>query len=131
MKLSTYAILVAILSLVFGLEFLFIPVKIAAFYGGKVDDGNILIARMLGTTFCFLGLIFWSFRKIPVTDPIWSKLLLLSLIYDVVQLVLSIMAQLNGLMNAMGWTVIGTYVLLCIGSAYYLAQNKKPAATAA
>ena len=44
MKLSTFAIIIVILAMGFGLAFVFIPVKLAAFYGISLSGGGVLMA---------------------------------------------------------------------------------------
>jgi len=122
MKLSAFAIITTILAVGFGLAFLFIPVKLAEFYGVTIDAGGIYVARYFGGANIFLGLIFWSYSSVSPTAKSWPKLLLYNLIYDIIQLVVTLMAVLDKQTNSMGWTTVALFVLLAIGSVYYLGQ---------
>jgi hypothetical protein len=125
MKLSTFAIIIVILAVGFGLAFLFIPVKLAAFYGSSLEGGGIIVARYYGVANLFIGMIFWSYSSVSPAAKSWPKLLLFSLIYDVLQLIITLMALLDNEANSMGWTSVVLFVLLAIGSGYFLNQCNK------
>jgi hypothetical protein len=125
MKLSTFAIIIVILAMGFGLAFVFIPVKLTAFYGISLGGGGILMARYFGAANLFLGMIFWSYSSVSPSAKSWPKLLLYSLIYDILQFVISLMVVLNNETNSMGWTTVALFALLAIGSGYFMAQSNK------
>jgi hypothetical protein len=125
MKLSTFAIIISILAIGFGLAFVFIPVKLMAFYNISLGGGGVLMARYFGAANLFIGMIFWSYSSVSPSAKSWPKLLLYSLVYDVVQLGITAKAQLNSLSNPMGWTTVALFALLAIGSGYFLMQSNK------
>ena len=125
MKLSAFAIIITILAIGFGLAFLFIPVQLMAFYGITLDTAGIGMARYFGGANLFIGLIFWSYSSVSPSAKSWPKLLLFSIIYDVIQLVISLLGVLNKESNSMGWTTVGIFGLLAIGSLYYLGECNK------
>jgi hypothetical protein len=125
MKLSTYAIIVTILAIGFGLAFLLIPVKLLDFYGVSLTGGGIIIARYFGAANLFIGLIFWSYSSVSPSAKSWPKLLLYSLVYDILQLVITLMAVLNKESNSVGWTSVALFAVLAIASLYYMGQCNK------
>ena len=125
MKLSTFAIIIVILAVGFGLAFVFIPVKLAAFYGISLSGGGILMARYFGVANLFIGMIFLSYSSVSPAAKSWPKLLLYSLIYDILQLIVTLPTVLNKESNSMGWTTVALFALLAIGSGYYMAQCSK------
>ena len=125
MKLSTFAIIVTILAIAFGLALLLIPVKLAAFYGTTLEGSGIVMTRYFGAANLFLGMIFWSYSSVSPTAKSWPKLLLYSLIYDILQLIITLKAVLDHLSNSMGWTTVALFALLAIGSGYFLMQCNK------
>lgn len=124
MKLSTFAIIITILAFGFGLAFVFIPVKLMAFYGIILDNTGAWMARYYGLANLFIGMIFWSYSGVSPGAKSWPKLLTFSIIYDVMQLVLTLAGILSGLGNSMGWTTVALFALLAAGSAYFLNQSK-------
>jgi len=125
MKLSTFAIIVTILAFGFGLAFIFVPAKLLAFYGITLDASGVIVARYLGGANIFLGMIFWSYSKVAPTAKSWPKLLFFSLIYDILQLIFTLIPLLGGESNSMGWITVAMFALLAIGSGYFLAQCNK------
>ena len=113
MKLSTFAIIITILAVGFGLAFVIIPVKLAAFYGVGLSGGGIVMARYFGVANLFIGMIFWSYSSVSPAAKSWPKLLLYSLIYDILQLALTLKVQLNDESNSMGWTTVGLFCTAC------------------
>src|SRR5260370_17494791 len=95
MKLSTFAIIITILAVGYGLAFLLIPVKLAALYGTSLEGGGIVMARYFGGANLFLGMIFWSYSSVSPSAKSWPKLLHNSLIYDIIQLCVTLMPVLN------------------------------------
>ena len=73
MKLSTFAIIITILAIGFGLAFVFIPVKLAAVYGISLEGGGILMARYFGAANLFLGMIFWSYSSVSPAASVMTK----------------------------------------------------------
>ena len=122
MKLSTFAMIITILAAGFGLAFLFIPVKLTAFYGISLEGGGIIIARYFGVSNLFTAMIYWSYSSVSLTAKSWPKLLLFSIIYDILQLTMALIAQLNNEANSWGWSIVTLFALLAIGSGYYLVE---------
>lgn len=120
MKLSTYAIIITILAVGFGLAFVFIPVKLMDFYGINLDASGVSMARYFGVSNLFIGMIFWSYSSVSPAAKSWPKLLLYALIYDILQLVVTLRALLDGQGNSNGWSTVVLFALLAIGSAYYM-----------
>jgi hypothetical protein len=116
MKLSTYAIIVTILTAGYGLAFIFIPVKLMAFYAIPLDNSGILMARYLGVTNLFLAMIFWSYSSVSPAAKSWPKLLVYSIIYDIMLLAVTVCSLLSGFGNSNGWGNVALFVLLTIGS---------------
>ena len=124
MKLSTFAIIITILAFGFGLAFVFIPVKLMAIYGIALDNAGAWMARYYGLANLFIGLIFWSYSGVSPAAKSWPKLLTFSLIYNIMQVVLTVAWILTGVGNSMGWTTVALFVLLAVGNLYFLSQSK-------
>jgi hypothetical protein len=61
----------------------------------------------------------------------WPKLLLYSFIYDILQLIVTLIAVLNKDLNSMGWVTVALFALLAMGSLYYMGQCNKARVQAA
>lgn len=125
MKLSTFAIIITILASVFGLAFIVIPAQVATFYGLSQDTAGLWVTRYFGASLLFIAMIYWSYSGVSPAAKSWPKLLIFSIIYDVIQLILTAAALLNGVGNSNGWSSVALYALLAIGSLYFLGECKK------
>lgn len=120
MKLSTFAIIVTILAAGFGLAFIFVPARVGTFYGIAPSIGGIWLSRYWGATLLFIAMIYWSYSSVSPAAKSWPKLLVFSIIYDVIQLGLTLAAIYKGVGNSNGWSTVALYALLIIGSVYFL-----------
>jgi len=125
MKLSTFAMIVTILACAFGLAFIFIPAQVATFYGLTQDTAGLWVSRYFGAALLFIAMIFWSYSSVSPAAKSWPKLLLFSIIYDVIQLVLTTISLLSGVGNSTGWSTVALYAVLALGSLYFLGECKK------
>ncbi len=125
MKLSTFAMIITILAFGFGLAFVFIPVKLMAFYGVSIEGGGIILARYFGAANLFTGMIFWSYSRVSPAAKSWPKLLLYSMIYEILQLIVTLKALMDDQANGMAWTTVALFALLAIGSVYFINQCNK------
>lgn len=125
MKLSTFAIIITILAGAFGLAFILIPARLSTFYGLGLDTGGIWVSRYFGAALLLIAMIYWSYSSVTPAAKSWPKLLIYSIIYDVIQLALTTRAVLKGVGNANGWSTVALYALLILGSLYFLGVCKR------
>lgn len=129
MKLSTFAIIITILAGAFGLAFILIPARLGAFYGIELRMGGLWMSRYFGAALLFIAMIYWSYSSVSPAAKSWPKLLMFSIVYDVIQLSLTTVAVVKGVGNSMGWTTVALYAVLALSSAYFLGVCKKAAAS--
>ncbi len=125
MKLSTFAIIVTILAGAFGLAFIFIPAQVATFYGITQNTGGLWVTRYFGASLLFIAMIYWSYSHVSPTAKSWPKLLMFGIVYNVIQLILTVTALLSGVGNSNGWSSVAVYAVLTIGSIYFLGVCKR------
>jgi hypothetical protein len=65
-------------------------------------------------------MIYWSYSGVTPAAKSWPKLLVFSIIYDVIQLVITVLSIRDGVGNGNSWSSVAIYALLIIGSIYYL-----------
>jgi hypothetical protein len=126
MKLRNWMIAAAIVCLVFGLGFVILPVTMLSFYGGSTDQGGIFMTRLFGSAFVTLGLLFWLARD--TTEPTTQRAFALAAcVGDVIGFIISLMNQLSGIINALGWSTVATYLIFALGFGYFLIpRSSKP-----
>ncbi len=125
MKLSTLFIINAIVAILFSLLFVFIPATTLSFYGVQVSAAGLYIARLLGAAFLTFGIISWLVRDSGSSDAV-RAIVLAFLVSDLVGFILSLLYQLQGIANALGWSTVAIYLLLGLGFGYF--YWSKPAA---
>lgn len=118
MNIKSLFIANAVISLLFGVGFLFTPASLVALYGVKLSLGGLYIAQLFGATVIGFGILTWSARNVGASDALQSILLALY-ISSALGFSLSLMAQLSGVVNDLGWSTVVIYLLLTIGFGYF------------
>lgn len=123
MKRSNLPIIWTLFYAVFGLGLLIIPVKFMTQYGVNLDEGGVLMARVLGSALTAYALLFYLNRKISIVEKSQYNLVFASLIYNLIDTPVVILATLGGTMNQMGWIPVGIHLFLAISMAYYISKK--------
>lgn len=108
-----------VLALGFGLGFVLLPDPLATTYGLELSPSGLYMARLLGVELAGFGLLAWLLRNLT-TVSVQQSILQVFLITDGTGFVVSLLAQLAGLMNLLGWLIVLIYLLLSLafGSLY-------------
>jgi len=123
MKLGNLFAVNAVIAGLFGLGFIFAPAQLLAQYGLAIDAAFGLVAQLFGAALIGYAILTWSVRKAGESDA--RRAIVLALfVSNAVGFVLSLMAQLKGLANSLGWSTVAIYLLLALGFAYF--QFAKP-----
>lgn len=119
MKLSTLILIMAVLSLVWGAGFLFLPVQVWSLYGVALDSGGVYMARELGAVFFMLGVILWFARNDPGSRALRAIAIGL-FIGNVIGFIASLIGQFTAGITPLGWVAVTAYLLLALGFGYSL-----------
>ena len=121
MKRAAFMLLHAILNLAFGIGFIFAPARTLALYGVGTDATGTFMTRLFGAALIQVGLVTWLARR--DTDTPARRAIQLGYTGGLaVGLVISLLGQLSGLFNALGWSTVAIYLLLGVGYAYFHAR---------
>ena len=118
MKFSTFMVIYAVISAVFGLGFVFMPGQILPMYGVEPNAALNLVGQFLGAALVSLALLTWLVRNLSASETRRAIVLAL-LVGETIGLILSVIGQLNGIFNVMGWSVVAVYLLFALGLAYF------------
>jgi hypothetical protein len=124
MKLSTYATILAIVALLYGIGLLFIPAKFTENYGVTLDVAGLLMTRLFGALMTSQAILFWLNRNIPASEKSWNGILLSSVFYNVATFVIALTAVLNNVVNSMGWSTVILSAIFALASSYFAFKNK-------
>jgi hypothetical protein len=118
MKLSTFLSIVGVVAVLFGIGFVAVPAQVLAQYGIPTDRHVVVMSRFFGAALINIGLIAWFARYI--VDPVGRRSIVLAgLIGDVIGFFVALNGQLNGDINALGWSTVVIYALFAIGFACF------------
>jgi len=118
MKLSTLFVINAILALLFGLGFLLIPTTLVSFYGIQLDAAAVYVARLLGAAYLGYAIISWLFQNSKAASEVRTFVLTL-FVTESLAFVVSLVYQLQGLANALGWSTVVIFLLMAAGFGYF------------
>jgi uncharacterized membrane protein YfcA len=123
MKLNTLMVVNALVAGVFGVGFIVVPGQVTSAYGPEITPQLEYVTRLFGAALLAFAVLTWTARN--ATDSDTRRAILLALfVGDGVGFIVSLMSQLSGVMNALGWTTVLIYLLLALGFGYFLAQPK-------
>jgi hypothetical protein len=119
MKLKTLLIIKAIVCLGFGPLLLFLPGQLLNLLGTSFGTGAALTAREYGAT--LFGNLFLTWLSRNSEDSVARRAIIWHLfIYDAVALVATLIIQLSGGLNVLGWGIVVVYLFFTIGFGYFL-----------
>lgn len=95
----------AALLLLFGCGFILLPRLVFSIYGVALDPGGIMLARVAGAAIFSLGTLAWLGRKTSI--PGTTRVVVLALCcFFVIKSVVTLIAQLSGVFNGLGWSIL-------------------------
>ena len=126
MKLGNLLVVNAIVGLVYGISFVLVPATVLSLYGMTQGTSEALAGQFFGVALIAIGLLTWFARNVADSEA-QRAIILALLISDVVGTIVAVLGTLSGVMNAVGWSAVGIYLLLALGYAYF--QFMKPSAS--
>jgi hypothetical protein len=106
-----------VVALVYGLTTLFIPSQLLSLYGLDLTAGGLIFARLFAAALLAFGLLTWLIRNIH-SSPERQAIALALFVADAIGFVVTLVAQIDGTVNALGWSHVLIYLLLTIGFGY-------------
>ena len=119
MKLSNLMAIKAIIVFVFGIGFVLIPATVLSFYGATLDPGGVYMTQLFGAAFILLGILLWFARTASASDVALRAIVLAVAVGDTIGFIVALLAQLSGVVNALGWVTVALYLLLALGFGYF------------
>ena len=119
MKFKTLMIVKAVVCLGFGPLLLFVPSQLLNLLGTSFGPGAALTAREYGAALFGNLFLTWIARK--AEDCIARRAIIWHLfIYDAIALIATLIIQLSGGLNTLGWGIVAVYLFFTIGFGYFL-----------
>jgi hypothetical protein len=120
MKLSTWMAAKAVIVMVFGIGFVLIPQPLGSLYALSLDPGGILMARLFATAFIFEGIVLWLAKNAQASDPTIRAIVIAVAVSNAIGFVVTLLATLAGVWNALGWLSVALYLVFGLAFAYFL-----------
>lgn len=118
MTTKTFFTIIAVLALVHGVGFVFIPEQVAASYGMTSSAATLLMARLFGAALVGLALIFW-FARDGSSESV-RAVFIATIVGNTAGLIVVVMGTIAGTLNAMGWVAALIYLFGAAGSGYFM-----------
>ncbi|MEW5989334.1 MAG: hypothetical protein AB1791_22125 [Chloroflexota bacterium] len=123
MKLSLFLLIAGILGLGFGIALVLMPAGLLALYGMTVDTAGQYVARLFGAALLDLGVLSLMARNAP-DSPARQALIMAGVVGNLAGLIVTLLGQLAGVTNALGWSTVVIYLFLTAGFAYFQFMKK-------
>ncbi len=104
---------VAVLYSVFGLVFVLLPETLMGLHGASLNGAGSLIGRVLGASLLAMAVTFWGLKDL--SREAQNPAIYGGIVYNAIDIVVGYQAVTNGVMNAMGWGLVGFHVVLLAG----------------
>jgi hypothetical protein len=101
----------AILMIGFGLGFLLIPVPLFNIYGVQLTASGVMLAHVSGAAVGALGTLAWGARALEESRSQRVALAALA-VFFILKSTVTLLAQLSGVFNALGWSILALDVPL-------------------
>jgi len=126
MKFKTVMIIKAIVCLGFGPLLLFVPGWLLNLLGTSFGPGAALTAREYGAT--LIGNLFLTWLARNAEDSVARRAIIWDLfIYDAIALVVTLVIQISGGLNALGWGIVAVYLFFTLFFGYLLLPKSRTA----
>lgn len=121
MNFKTLMLIKAVVCLFFGILLLAIPVTLLSIFGATLDSGGIFTAREYGSSLFGNLFLCWFARNSAESDA--RKAIIIALfVYDLIAFVMTTFTVIAGVLNALGWLIVFTYMFFTIGFGYFLVR---------
>jgi DMSO reductase anchor subunit len=118
MKLKTLMIINAIVAIVFGVIFVIFPAQVYSLYDITANEQLIYMGRLFGGTLIGFALLTWMARN--ATDSDARRAIVLALfISECIGFIVTLIGQINNVVNVLGWSSVAIYLLLALGFGYF------------
>jgi hypothetical protein len=114
----------AVVAAIFGLAFVLVPGPTTDLYDVDLNEGGLMIGQLFGAALLGFAVLTWFARDAKPSGERQAILLAL-FVGDVIGFIASLLAQLAGVANALGWTTVAIYLLLGLAFGYFRFMAKE------
>jgi len=118
MKLKYLFIFNAIATIIFGIGSVLMPQTLATLFGSTLNPAGVLMMQYGGVWLIGLGLLAWFARNAAGSEARRAIILAFVICYGFAFIV-ALLAQLNAVLNVLGWGTVGLNLFLALGYGYF------------
>jgi hypothetical protein len=122
--MNTLFLVYLIVEAIFGIGFLFIPDFVMGPMVVTLDETSTTMARMFGSLLISIPVLVFFARKSSSTE-FKRGVMYCVFIYLLASTTVLLITQINGLMNAMGWSIVILHLVFMLLFGYYLLKQGK------
>ncbi|MCU0522825.1 MAG: hypothetical protein MUF84_19315 [Anaerolineae bacterium] len=111
MRLKIWMAAKAIVEVVFGVGFVVMPKTVASLFGMSVDEPAMLMAQLFGSAFIFGSIVLWFCQNLDRDDVAMKAIIKAVVVSNAIGFVVTLMASLSGVWNALGWLPVALYLV--------------------
>jgi hypothetical protein len=126
MRLGTLMMVTTVVAGIFGIAFVLASGPLMSMYGATLNPAGTLIAQLFGAALIGYAVVNW-FARNAKGDEALRAIVLANFVADTIGFIVSLLGQLSGAVNALGWSTVVIYLLLALGFAYF--HFMKPSAS--
>jgi len=126
MKFRTLMIIKAVVCLSLGVPILLAPVFLYSLFGASLNPGGVFAAREYGASLIGNLMLTW-FARNAIESEVRRAIALGLCVYDAIGFVVTLIAQITGVLGPLGWFAAAIYLFFAIGFGYFLLPRKKVA----
>lgn len=120
--MNTLFLVTMIIQAIFGLGFTLIPDFMLAPFGVALEPVAKVFVNLFGAALLGYLVLLWYARK--SNNPEFKKATIYChFVYSLIAAVIMVIANLSGLVNAMGWIIVAKYVILLIWFGYFIVRK--------
>jgi hypothetical protein len=116
-KASYLFVVNTVVAIIYSLPTLFVPSQFLGIYDVDLTAGGLIFARLFAAALLSFGLITWLIRN---SEPSLERRAIVMALFlaDAIGFIVTLLAQLDETVNALGWSHVVLYLLLTIGFGY-------------
>ena len=122
MNIRTAFTINTVMALLFGIGFLLLPGFLLPIFGMSSAPAAAFLAQLLGSALIGIAVVSWLVRDSGYSPPVRAILIGL-LIFNVLGFIVSLLAVLTGVMNAVGWIIPAAFLIEALPRVYFLFIN--------
>ena len=122
MTFKSFLVIKALVCLFFGTLLVLFPVTLLRILGATLEPAGTFTAREYGAAVIGTLMLTWFARNAAESEA-RRPILLQLFVYDAIGFIVSVLAVISGVLNALGWGIVAVYLLITLGSGYLLTMK--------